>query len=321
MTLPEIEELQALAALVHRTMPPTPQIRWPLVCARTGAEVWIKHENQTPIGAFKIRGGLIYMDALLKQEPGVRGVICATRGNHGQSVAFAAVRAGLRAAIVVPHGNSRTKNAAMQSLGAELIEHGDDFQEAYEYAVRTAAEQSLHMVPSFSRPLLCGAATYALELFGEAGELDAVYVPIGMGSGICGVIAARNALRLKTEVVGVVAAGALAYGLSFAAGRPVATATAQSIADGMACRTPDADAVRTIVENAARMVTVTDDEIRAAMRSLFTDTQTVAEGSGAAGLAALLQERERMQGRRVGLILSGGNVDADVFEGAMQATA
>jgi threonine dehydratase len=298
-------------------MPPTPQIRWPLVCERTGAEVWIKHENHTPLGAFKVRGGLVYMENLRRTEPAVRGVITATRGNHGQSVAFAAARAGLRAVIVVPHGNSREKNAAMRSLGAQLVEHGDDFQEAFEYAGGMAAADSLHFVRSFDSALISGVASYALELFEAVPGLDTVYVPIGMGSGICGTIAARNALGLKTEIVGVVSAGAPAYGLSFAAGRPVATARADTFADGMACRTPDADAVRMIVEGAARVVTVDDERIREAMRCLFSDTHNVAEGAGAAALAALLEERDRMAGRRVALVLSGGNVDREVYAGIL----
>jgi threonine dehydratase len=301
MTLPPLGTLKAAAAIVHQAMPPTPQIRWPLLCARTGAEVWIKHENHTPLGAFKIRGGVVYMESLRSAEPKLAGVIAATRGNHGQSVAFAAARAGLRAVIVVPHGNSREKNAAMRALGAELVEHGDDFQEAYEYAAGMAEAQSLHFVRSFDSALIS----------------DAIYVPIGMGSGICGAIAARNALGLKTEIVGVVAAGAPAYALSFAAGRPVATDTAETIADGMACRTPDPEAVRVILEGASRIVSVDDDEIRAAMRYLFSDTHNVAEGAGAAALAALLQERVRMRGRRVALILSGGNVDREVFVQAL----
>ena len=266
MTLPPLGTLKAAAAIVHQAMPPTPQIRWPLLCARTGAEVWIKHENHTPLGAFKIRGGVVYMESLRSAEPKLAGVIAATRGNHGQSVAFAAARAGLRAVIVVPHGNSREKNAAMRALGAELVEHGDDFQEAYEYAAGMAEAQSLHFVRSFDSALISGVASYALELFEAVPDLDAIYVPIGMGSGICGAIAARNALGLKTEIVGVVAAGAPAYALSFAAGRPVATDTAETIADGMACRTPDPEAVRVILEGASRIVSVDDDEIRAAMR-------------------------------------------------------
>ena len=317
MTLPPLGTLKAAAAIVHQAMPPTPQIRWPLLCARTGAEVWIKHENHTPLGAFKIRGGVVYMESLRSAEPKLAGVIAATRGNLGQSVAFAAARAGLRAVIVVPHGNSREKNAAMRALGAELVEHGDDFQEAYEYAAGMAEAQSLHFVRSFDSALISGVASYALELFEAVPDLDAIYVPIGMGSGICGAIAARNALGLKTEIVGVVAAGAPAYALSFAAGRPVATDTAETIADGMACRTPDPEAVRVILEGASRIVSVDDDEIRAAMRYLFSDTHNVAEGAGAAALAALLQERVRMRGRRVALILSGGNVDREVFVQAL----
>lgn len=313
MTLPHIAELRAAAALVHQAMPPTPQIRWPLLCERTGAEVWIKHENHSPVGAFKIRGGVVYMDSLRRAEPNVTGVVSATRGNHGQSVAFAAVRAGLRAVIVVPHGNSREKNAAMRAMGAELVEHGADFQEAYEYAAGLAQAKSLHFFRSFDSALIAGVASYALELFDAVSALDAVYVPVGLGSGICGTIAVRNALGLKTEIVGVVAAGAPAYALSFAAGRPIATDKAETIADGVACRVPIPEAVRIILEGAARIVTVDDAEIRAAMRYLFSDTHNVAEGAGAAPLAALLQERQRMEGRRVALILSGGNVDRDVF--------
>ncbi len=313
MVLPDLGFLEAAAEVVHSVLPPTPQICWPLLSARTDAEVWVKHENHLPVGAFKVRGGLVYMEELKRREPYVAGVISATRGNHGQSIAFAAKRAGLRALIVVPHGNSREKNVAMRALGAELIEHGNDFQEAYEHAVCLAAERKLHMVRSFNQALVSGVASYALELFGAVPEIDTVYVPIGMGSGICGTIAARDALGLRTEIVGVVAAGAPAYARSFEAGRPVATPGAQTIADGMACRVPDAEALEVILKGASRIVTVDDREIRAAMRHLFSDTHNVAEGAGAAGLAALLQERSRMRRRRVAVILSGGNVDRDVF--------
>jgi threonine dehydratase len=313
MTLPQLDDLRAAAAIIHRRLSPTPLIRWPLVCERTGAEVWIKHENHTPVGAFKLRGGLLYMERLRRGMPQVSGVIAATRGNHGQSVAFAAAQFGLRAVIVTPYGNSPEKNAAMRALGAELLESGRDFQEAYEDAVRIAKARSLHLIPSFDRTLVAGAGSYALELFEARASLDAVYVPIGLGSGICGAIAARNALGLKTEVIGVVAAAAAAYALSFAAGRPVATETAQTIADGIACRTPDPEAVEIINRNASRIATVNDDEIRSAMRCLFSATHNTAEGAGAAALAALLQERDSMRGRRVALILSGGNVDRDVF--------
>ena len=319
MTLPRLDELRAAAAIVHRTLPPTPQIRWPLLCEQTGAEVWVKHENHTPVGAFKLRGGLVYIEDLRRLDPGVTGVIAATRGNHGQSVALGAARAGLRAVVVVPHGNSVEKNAAMRALGAELIEHGADFQEAYEYAVELAQAECLHMLRSFDRALVAGVGSYALELFEAAPALDAVYVPIGLGSGICGTIAARNALGLKTAVIGVVAAGAPAYALSFAAGRPIATETAETIADGMACRKPDPEALRIIREEAARIVTVDDREIQAAMRCLFSATHNVAEGAGAAALAALRQEKDRMEGRRVALILTGGNVDRDVFARVLAA--
>ena len=313
MLLPDLASLEAAAQRVYQVMPPTPQICWPLLCARSGAEVWVKHENHTPVGAFKIRGGIIYMDELARREARIPGVIAATRGNHGQSVAFATARAGLRAVIVVPHGNSREKNAAMRALGAELVEYGRDFQEAHEHAARLAESQGLHMVRSFAPALVTGVGTYTLELFRAVAGLDAVYVPIGMGSGICGTIAVRDALGLRTEVIGVVAAGAPAYALSFAAGRPVATDTADTIADGVACRVPDTEALEVIRCGAARIVTVTDDEIRAAMRHLFTDTHNIAEGAGATALAALLQEANTMRGRRVAVVLSGGNVDREVF--------
>ena len=313
MVLPDLKTLEAAAQLVHRVIPPTPQICWPLVCQRAEAEVWVKHENHTVVGAFKVRGGLVYMEALKQREPRIAGVIAATRGNHGQSVAFAAKRAGLRSVIVVPHGNSREKNLAMGALGAELIECGSDFQEAYEHATRLARAERLHLVPSFDAALVAGVASYALELFSAVANFDAVYVPIGMGSGICGVIAVREALGLRTEVVGVVASGAPAYALSYAAGRPIATESALTIADGIACRVPDPEALLIISKGASRVATVTDDEIQAAMRHLFSDTHNAAEGAGAAALAALLKERDRMRGRRVALILSGGNVDREVF--------
>ena len=290
-------------------MPPTPQIRWPLLCARAGAEVWVKHENHTPAGAFKVRGGIVYIDQLRRREPEVTGVAAATRGNHGQSVAFAATRAGLRAVIVVPHGNSPEKNAAMRAFGAELIEHGADFQEAYEYLATLAEAEHLHLVRSFDPALVAGVGTYALELFRAVPSLETVYVPIGMGSGICGTIAARNALGLKTEIVGVVASGAPAYALSFNA-RHVVTAGADTMADGLACRVPDPEALEIMLDGASRIVTVDDAEIQAAMRHLFSDTHSAAEGAGAAALAALLKERT---GRRAAVILSGANVDSDVF--------
>jgi threonine dehydratase len=275
--------------------------------------VWVKHENHTPIGAFKVRGGLVYLDRLRRKEPMVPGVISATRGNHGQSLAFAARRLGLTATLVVPHGNSPEKNAAMRALGAELVEHGKDFDEAYAHTRRLVGERSLHMIPAFHPWLVLGVASYALELFGAVSDLDTVYVPIGQGSGICGTMAARDALGLRTKVVGVVAQNAAAYALSFQRGEPVSTDSAVTIADGVACRIPDPQAFELIRKGVERIVTVTEAEIRAAMRHYFTDTHNVAEGAGAAPLAALLKERDRIQGKKVGLILSGGNVDREVY--------
>jgi threonine dehydratase len=305
--------LEEAAAVVRAVVPPTPQRRWPLLEQRAGCEVWVKHENHAPTGAFKVRGGITYVRALRERHPAVRGVLAATRGNHGQSVAFAAARAGLAAVVVVPHGNSPEKNAAMRAFGAELIEHGRDFQEAAEYAARLATERQLHYVSSFADDLIRGVATYAFELFGAVPDLDAVYVPIGMGSGICGVIGARDALGLRTRVIGVVSEALPSYQRSFAAGRPVPTPPAETIADGLACRVPDPDAVATILAGAEQVVAVSEAAIRLAMRCYFTDTHNVVEGAGAAPLAALLAEADRPRGRRVALVASGGNVDAPVF--------
>ncbi len=311
--LPTLAEIERAAELVHAAMPATPQYRWPLLCERTGAELWVKHENHTPIGAFKIRAGIVYMDWLKRSEPATAGVVAATRGNHGQSVTVAARRADLKSVIVVPLGNSVEKNAAMKAQGAELIEHGHDFQAAFEYAQDLARERGLHAMPSFHPVLAHGTATYGLELFRAAPDLDTVYVPIGLGSGICGTIAARDALGLKTKVVGVCSENAATYALSFAAGKPVPTNSADTMADGLACRVPDPAAVAIVNRGAERIATVSDAGIKAAMRLYFTSTHNVAEGAGAATLAALLQERERMKGKRVAVVLSGGNVDADVY--------
>ncbi len=305
--------LEAAAATVHAVLPPTPQYRWPLLSRRVGGEVWVKHENHTPVGAFKVRGGLVFFDELAALHPKPTGVIAATRGNHGQSVAFAAAKAGLSATIVVPEGNSAEKNAAMRALGATLVEHGHDFQAALERSRALAAERGLVFVPSFAPALVRGVASYALELFRAAPPLDRIYVPIGLGSGICGVIAARDALGLPTEVVGVCSEGAPCYALSFAAGRPVSTERAETLADGMACRVPVEEALETILRGASRVLTVSDAEVCDAMRALFSDTHNVAEGAGAAPLAAALKERAINAGKRIALVLSGGNVDRDLF--------
>ncbi len=307
------DDIERAAAVVYRTFAPTPQFAWPLLGAELGAEVWVKHENYTPAGAFKVRGGLVYFDELVAGGAPPAGVISATRGNHGQSVGFAARKNQIAAAIVVPHGNSSEKNAAMRALGVELIEHGADFQESREFAARVAIDRRLHMIPSFHPHLVRGVATYALELLRAVPDLATVYVPIGQGSGICGVIAARDALGMKTEIVGVVSAHAPAYKLSFEAGKHVEHAVTTVLADGMACRVPDDAALDIIGRGAARVLAVTDDEVAAAMRLYFSATHSVAEGAGAAPLAAALQERSRNHGRRIALVLSGGNVDRDMF--------
>ena len=307
------DDIERAAAVVYRTFAPTPQFAWPLLGAELGAEVWVKHENYTPAGAFKVRGGLVYFDELVAGGAPPAGVISATRGNHGQSVGFAARKNQIAAAIVVPHGNSSEKNAAMRALGVELIEHGADFQESREFAARVAIDRRLHMIPSFHPHLVRGVATYALELLRAVPDLATVYVPIGQGSGICGVIAARDALGMKTEIVGVVSAHAPAYKLSFEAGKHVEHAVTTVLADGMACRVPDDAALDIIGRGAARVLAVTDDEVAAAMRLYFSATHSVAEGAGAAPLAAALQERSRNRGRRIALVLSGGNVDRDMF--------
>ena len=272
-----------------------------------------QHENHTQTGAFKLRGGLVYLDDLKRAQPGIAGVVSATTGNHGQSIAYAATRLGLNATIVVPHGNSPEKNRAMQGFGARLIEHGDDFQAAYEHAMVLAEQQNLHAVRSYHPLLVRGVASYGLELFRAVPDLDVVYVPVGLGSGICGVIAAREALGCKANIVGVVAANAPTYALSVAAGKPVPTNSADTFAGGLAVRVPDAGALDIVRRHAARIVTVTEDEMRAAIRFLFSDTHNVAEGAGAAPLAAALQERDRLRGQKVAVVQSGGNIDRPLF--------
>ena len=309
---PSLASLEAAAALVYESMPPTPQYRWPLLESRVGTVVWVKHENHTPTGSFKVRGGLVYFDDLCRNGKPA-GVVTATRGNHGQSVGFAARRYAIPATIVVPHGNSVEKNAAMKALGVELIERGRDFQAASEAAADIAAERGWHRLPSFHPLLVCGVGTYALELFRAVPDLDTVYVPIGMGSGLCGVIAARDALGLDTRVVGVVSSLAPAFAMSYRENRVISHEVTTRIADGMACRTPAREALDIARLGAERIVEVTDDQVEEAMRALFADTHNVAEGGGAAALSALLQERNEMRGRTVAIVLSGGNVDSDVY--------
>jgi threonine dehydratase len=310
----DLAELERAHEIVGQAVPPTPAHAWPLLAQRLGADVVVKHENHTPIGAFKVRGGLVYLDRLKREQPKVPGIISATRGNHGQSLAFAAGRAGVPATIYVPHGNSIEKNRAMRAFGAELVEHGEDFQAAREESARHAARAGLHMVPSFHRDLVLGVATYALEFLRAAPDLDVIYVPIGQGSGVCGCILARDLLGRNTEIVGVQSTEAPSYALSFAAGGLVTTETSNTHADGMATRIPDEEALAIIRKGASRIVQVTDDEVGAAIRAYWTDTHNLAEGAGAAALAAALKEKSKLQGRRVGLILSGGNIDFDLFQ-------
>lgn len=313
----DLGQLERAQGVVGAAMPPTPAYAWPLLSERLGADVIVKHENHTPIGAFKVRGGLTHMQ-LRKERGQMNGVITATRGNHGQSIPFGARRVGIAATIVVPLGNSVEKNAAMKALGAELIEAGSDFDEARETAMRLSGERGLDMVASFHPELVMGVATYAAELFHAAGALDAVYVPIGLGSGICGVIGVRDLLGLKTRVIGVVAEKAAAYARSFEQGKVVATNSSASFADGMAVRIPNADAFHIIKHGAERIVRVSEDEIAAAMRLLYRCTHNLAEGAGAAALAAMVKDGARMKGKRVGVILSGGNIDMAKFAAVLR---
>jgi threonine dehydratase len=300
-------DLERASCLVHAVMPPTPQYAWPLLQRRFGLEVIVKHENHTPIGAFKLRGGLVYLDRLKRERPHVRGIVSATRGNHGQSLALAGRHVQLPVAIVVPHGNSVEKNAAMQAFGAELIEHGRDFDDAREHAAALAEERGYEFVPSFDADLVTGVATYARELFEAVPDLDVVYVPIGLGSGICGLIRTRDLLGLRTEIVGVVPERANAYRLSWEAERVVPVNAVSTFADGAAVRVPDERALELIRQGAARIVEVGEEEIAEAIRVLHEDTHNLAEGAGALGLAALGQER--VAGRKAAVVLSGGNID------------
>ncbi len=326
MPLPSLAQIREAQAVVYHHMPATPQYSWPLlnqrfgVAAPTGAqpeartEAWIKHENHTPVGAFKLRGALVYGYWLKQVHPELAGVVAATRGNHGQGVGMAARLLGLKAVIVVPHGNCKEKNLAMQAQGVELVEHGHDFQESLEYARTVADQRGFAMVDSFHERLVMGTATYALEFFQAAPPLDIVYVPIGLGSSICGVSAARNALGLKTEIVGVVSTESPSYALSFNQRAIVEAPSRTVIADGLACRKPNAQAMDVIWNNVARIVEVTDAEIADAMRIYYQDTHNLAEGAGAAALAGALREKESLHGKRIGIVLTGGNVDSAMYQ-------
>lgn len=317
--LPTLSEIESAKSLIRPHIRETPTYRWPLLESGLGCHLWLKHENHTPVGAFKIRGGLVYMDELKRSQPDVRGVIAATTGNHGQSIAFAAKLNGLRSVIVVPHGNNPEKNTAMRSLGAELVEHGSEFQEALEFSRELAVKEGLHAVPSFHPWLVRGVSTYALELFRSVADLDAVFVPIGLGSGFCGIAAAREALGLKTKIIGVVSEHAPAYALSFQQRQFVEQSSSTRVAEGVACKTPNKDALEHVIAHAHEIVTVNDDETVAAMRELVQATHNIAEGAGALAYAALKKQRETWVGRRVACVLTGGNASMSMLREALAA--
>ena len=317
MTLPTLDQIREAQSLVYRHMLPTPQYSWPLINERLGAEAWIKHENHTPIGAFKLRSALVYAAWLKQTQPQLAGIAAATRGNFGQGAAMTARLLGMKAVIVVPHGNSAEKNRAMQAQGAELVEHGRDFQESLEFAATVARERAYAMLESFHERLVCGAATFALELFQSAPKVDVVYVPIGMGSSVCGVIAARDALDLSTEIIGVTAVANPATANSFRERKLVEAPANSLIADGLACRRPNQDALDIIFANVARIIEVSEAEIADAMCIYHQDTHNIAEGAGAAALAAALKEKSSLRGKRAGIILTGGNVDRELYAAAL----
>lgn len=313
IALPTLADIEDAARTVYQEFQATPQYRWGLLGERLGTECWLKHENHNPVGAFKIRGGLTYFAQMARRGQLPREVISATRGNHGQSIGWAARRHGVASTIVVPHGNSVEKNAAMRALGVSLVEHGDDFQAAREHALQLASERGAHMVPSYHPDLVRGVATYWWEFLHAVPHMDVAYVPIGLGSGACAAVAAKLALGHRVRIVGVVSRHATTYADSFAAGRVVASPVSTQVADGMAVRVADPDALSVLMPHLDRLVQVDDAEVAAAMRALFSDTHNVAEGAGAAALAAALQEREALRGQCVGLALTGGNVDAAAF--------
>ncbi|MCD6666754.1 MAG: threonine dehydratase [Hydrogenophaga sp.] len=317
MSLPSLRDIEAAAEVVYREFAPTPQYRWALLSQRLGTDCWVKHENHTPVGAFKIRGGLTYFDALRRRGQLPRAVVSATRGNHGQSIGWAARSHGIACAIVVPQDNSAEKNAAMRALGVELIEHGEDFQASREHAQQLAQARQAHMVPSFHTDLLSGVSTYWWEFLRAVPDMDVAYVPIGLGSGACSAIAAKLALGHRVRIVGVVSAHATTYADSLAAGQVVPSAVSTVLADGMACRLADADALSVLRPHLDHVVKVSDEEVAAAMRAIYADTHNVAEGAGAASFAAAWQERGRLRGQVVGTVLSGSNVDASVLSGVL----
>ncbi|PIP79707.1 MAG: hypothetical protein COW84_08825 [Gammaproteobacteria bacterium CG22_combo_CG10-13_8_21_14_all_40_8] len=314
MILPTLKDIESAAKIVYETMPATPQYSWPLLNTLMGCETWVKHENHTPVGAFKLRGGLVYFSHLSQLPNKPLGVVSATRGNHGQSVGLAAAKYQIPATIVVPKGNSVEKNSAMKALGVELIEMGEDFQESLEYAQQLAEQRDWHLVPSFDRQLLSGVSSYCLELLNAVEALDKVYVPIGLGSGICSMIATRNALNLKTQIIGVVSTKARAYAESFLQGHKVESPVSTKIADGMACRTPNQEALEIILQGVDHVVEVSDEEVCAAIEAIYQCTHNLSEGAGAAATAAALQEKALNKNKKIAVVLTGGNIDQSLFQ-------
>ena len=312
-------DLDEATRIVREHVPVTPAYRWPLLEELTGTPTWVKHENATPTGAFKVRGGLVFVDRLHRSGRTVPGLIAATRGNHGQSVAYAGRAHDLPVTIVVPEGNSPDKNASMVGFGAELVVRGRDFQEAFEHAMALADSRGLVPVPAFHRDLVAGVATGALELQTQAGHLDSVYLPVGQGSGICAHMAVRDLLGVDTEVVGVVADRAPAHALSFASGRPVTTQHADTFVDGVATRTPVPEAVAAMVAGAARFIRVSEEQAEQAMRLLWRTTHQMPEPSGALALAGLLADPARAAGATAAVVMTGGNCDTELVRRVVAA--
>jgi threonine dehydratase len=308
-----LKQLEQAAAIVHKTIRPTLQHNWPQLCQSTGCDVWVKHENHTPTTAFKVRGGMHLLHQISRSPDRPKGLISATRGNHGQSLAFAGSRADIPVSIVVPENNNQDQNRAIKSLGAELIIFGEDFEAARLHSLDLQQEYGYEPIPPFCRDLVVGVASYALEFLSTIKDMHTVYVPIGMGSGICGLIKTRDLLGLKTEIVGVVAEGAPTFSQSFEAGKIIPTKSVNTIADGVATRAPLEEAFDIILAGASRIVTVSDELIKAAMLQYYQSTHNLAEGAGAAPLAALNKERAKMKGKKVGLILTGGMIDLNRF--------
>ena len=305
MTLDDIRSAQHT---VYRVLRPTPLLSHPLLDLETGLEIRVKHENHNPTGAFKVRGGVNLVSRLSADER--RGVVTASTGNHGQSIALACQAEGVPCTVAVPVGNNPEKNAAMRALGARVLEVGRDFDEAREHVERLAAERSLRYVHSANEPhLIAGVATYALEIFEEAPETEVLLVPIGGGSGACGCALVRRLLGRKAEIIGVQAAGADAFTRSWRTGTRVVGDTAATFAEGMATRVTFDLTFGILRELLDDIVTLTEEELADGVRLALRTTHNLPEGAGAASLAAAVKLQDRFRGRRVVCVMSGGNID------------